>query len=472
MKITPVILSGGNGTRLWPLSKSQFPKQYLSLVSEKSMLQETILRLNGLKYLEKPLIICNSDHRFIVAQQCKEIGVKNPIILLEPFGRNTAPAIAAAAIKNIKYSGDTLLLALPADHYIEDIDNFHKAINIASKHALNRKLVTFGVVPTDANTGYGYIKSSIDSVNGAYQVERFVEKPDQRTANHYLKKDTYLWNSGIFLFRASTLIDELSIYAPDIVLSVSKSIDTATEDLDFIRLGEEGFELSPSDSIDYALMEKSDKCVVVPLDANWSDIGSFSSLHVVSKKDNNNNVLIGDLLAEKTNNSYIYSDNRFVVSFGLENIVIIDTCDALLVANKDETQNLTQLLEKLKLQNRSELVSNRKVYRPWGWYDSIELDTNFQVKRLHIYPYGKLSLQMHQHRSEHWIVVNGIATVINGEELITLKSGNSTFIPANTKHSITNLGDSDLEIIEVQSGSYLGEDDIIRFEDIYGRCSL
>ncbi len=433
------------------------------------MLQETILRLDGLKDLQKPLIICNTEHRFLVAQQCQQIDTTSPTILLEPVSKNTAPAIAAAALQSIREYGDTVLLVLPADHHIEDIDALHQAIEIAIKHALDSKLVTFGIVPTDANTGYGYIESSKERYDGAYRVERFVEKPDQKTANQYLEKGNHLWNSGMFMFRASTLIDELTTHAPDIVLSVTKSIDKATQDLDFVRLGEQDFDLSPSDSIDYALMEKSDKCVVVPLDANWSDLGSFSSLYDASTKDNNANVIKGDVLAEKTNNSYIDTDNRLVATLGIENMIIIDTPDALLVASKDKSQDLAQIVEKLKLQNREEQDYNRKVYRPWGWYDSIDSGNNFQVKRLHVNPKAKLSLQMHQQRAEHWVVVSGVATVTNGEKTTTLTKGQSTYIPIKTKHSIANLTDKALEIIEVQSGTYLGEDDIIRFEDVYGR---
>jgi mannose-1-phosphate guanylyltransferase/mannose-6-phosphate isomerase len=469
LNISPVILSGGSGKRLWPLSRSTYPKQYLSLVGNKSMLQETILRLDGLKDLQKPLIICNTEHRFIVAQQFQEIDKTSPTILLEPVSRNTAPAIAAAALQSIREYGDTLLLVLPADHNIEDIDALHQAIDVATKQALIGRLVTFGIFPTDAYTGYGYIEYSNERFDDAYKVEKFVEKPDQKTANQYLKKGNHLWNSGMFMFRASTLIDELTTHAPDIVMSVTKSIDKATHDLDFVRLGEQDFASSPSDSIDYALMEKSDKCVVVPLDANWSDLGSFLSLYDVSTKDNNANVIKGDVLAENTKNSYIETANRLVATLGVENMIIIDTPDALLVAGKDESQNLGQIVEKLKLQNREEQAYNRKVYRPWGWYDSIDSGNNFQVKRLHVNPKAKLSLQMHQHRAEFWVVVSGIASVTYGEKITTLKVGQSIFIPVKTKHSIANLEDIELEIIEVQSGSYLGEDDIIRFKDIYGR---
>jgi len=469
MKITPIILSGGLGERLWPLSRSQHPKQYLNLFSDKSMLQETILRLNGLTNLQKPLIVCNEEQRFLVAQHCQQIDTISPTILLEPVGRNTAPAIAAAALQSIREHGDTVLLVLPADHYIEDIDALHRSIDVATKQALNSRLVTFGIVPTDANTGYGYIECSKERFDDAYRVERFVEKPDQKTANHFLEKGSHLWNSGMFMFRASTLIDELTTHSPDIVLSVTKSIEKATQDLDFVRLGEQDFDSSPSESIDYALMEKSDNCVVVPLDANWSDLGSFSSLYDISSKDNNANVIKGDVLAEKTNNSYIDTNNRLVATLGIENIVIIDTPEALLVAGKDELQGLGQIVEKLKLQNREELDLNSKVYRPWGWYDLIESGNTYKVKKLHVKPGGKLSLQSHKHRAEHWVVISGIATITNADKNIILMENESIYIPIEAKHSIANLADTPLEVIEIQTGLYFGEDDIIRFEDIYGR---
>lgn len=469
MKIIPVILSGGSGTRLWPLSRKQYPKQYLPLAGDNTMLQETILRLEGLDDLADPIIICNADHRFLVAEQCQQVEITDPTILLEPVGRNTAPAIAAAALQSLKQTDDAVLLVLPADHVIQDIEAFHQAINIASQQAQEGKLVTFGIVPTDANTGYGYIKSSQDHIDGTYKVEEFVEKPDLQTAQAYLEQGTYLWNSGMFMFKADTLIDELTTHSPDIVKLVSNAVNNAEQDLDFIRLDKQAFESSSSDSIDYALMEKSDNVVVVALDAQWSDIGSLSALYDVGTKDSNGNVIRGDVFTKETANTYINAAHHMVVTIGVQDLVIVDTPDATLIAAKDKAQEVKKIVEQLQEQGREEQFCHRKVYRPWGWYDSIEVGMHFQVKRLHVNPGAKLSLQMHHKRAEHWVVVNGTATAINGEEILTLIEGESTYIPIGTKHSLENKSSELLEIIEVQSGFYLGEDDIVRFEDSYGR---
>ena len=469
MKIIPVILSGGSGTRLWPLSRKQYPKQYLPLVGDKTMLQETILRLNGLDNLADPIIICNADHRFLVAEQCQQIDIINPIILLEPVGRNTAPAIAAAALQSLKQTDDAVLLVLSADHVIQDVDAFHQAINIASQQAQEGKLATFGIVPTDANTGYGYIKSSKNNNDGAYKVEEFVEKPDLQTAQSYLEQGNYLWNSGMFMFKAATLIDELTTHSPEIVTSVNDAVNNAEQDLDFIRLDKQAFESSPSDSIDYALMEKSDNVVVVPLDAQWNDIGSWSALHDIGTKDSNGNVIQGDVFTEDTTNTYIHANHHMVATIGVQDLVIVDTPNATLIATKDKAQEVKKIVERLQEQDREEQFRHRKVYRPWGWYDSIEKGLHFQVKRLHINPGAKLSLQMHYKRAEHRVVVSGTATAINGEDVLTLTEGDSTYIPIGTTHGLENKTNEQLEIIEVQSGTYLGEDDIVRFEDIYGR---
>jgi mannose-1-phosphate guanylyltransferase/mannose-6-phosphate isomerase len=469
MKINPVILSGGSGTRLWPLSRKQYPKQYLPLVSDNTMLQETILRLSGLDNLADPIIVCNADHRFLVAEQCQQIDITNPTILLEPVGRNTAPAIVAAAIKSINDANDAVLLVLSADHIIQDIDAFHEVINIANKQAQKGRLVTFGIVPTDANIGYGYIKASHKNIGGAYKVEQFVEKPDLQTAQSYLEQDNYLWNSGMFMFKANTLIDELTIYSPDIVVSVNNAVNNATQDLDFIRLDKQAFESSPSDSIDYAIMERSDNVVVVPLDAQWNDIGSWSALHDIGIKDNNSNVVKGDVIIQNTTNTYINADHHMVVAIGVDNLIIVDTPDATFIATQDKAQEAKSVVESLQASGRCESAMHRKVYRPWGWYDSVESGKTFQVKRLHVKPGAKLSLQMHHKRAEHWVVVSGIATVTNGEQIFTLREGESTYIPPRATHALENEAKELLEIIEVQSGSYLGEDDIIRFEDIYGR---
>jgi len=467
--IIPVILSGGSGTRLWPLSRKQYPKQYLPLAGDNTMLQETILRLSGLDNLADPIIICNADHRFLVAEQCQQIDIKNPIILLEPVGRNTAPAIAAAALQSLKKTDDAVLLVLSADHVIQDVEAFHQAINIASQQAQAAKLATFGIVPTDANTGYGYIKSSKNNNDGAYKVDEFVEKPDLETAKTYLEQGNYLWNSGMFVFQADVLISELSEQSPNIVVSVIDAVTNATKDLDFIRLDKQAFESSPSDSIDYALMEKSDNVVVVPLDAGWNDIGSWSALHDIGKKDVNGNVVNGDVFMQDTTNTYIHANGHMIATIGVQNLVIVDTPNATLISTKDKSQEVKKIVEQLQRQDREESSCHRKVYRPWGWYDSIESGKHFQVKRLHVNPGAKLSLQMHHKRAEHWVVVSGTATVINGEDVLTLTEGDSTYIPIGTTHGLENKTNEQLEVIEVQSGTYLGEDDIVRFEDIYGR---
>ena len=469
MQVIPVILSGGSGTRLWPLSRKQYPKQYLPLAGDSTMLQETILRLSGLDNLADPMIVCNADHRFLVAEQCQQIGVKNPTILLEPVGRNTAPAIAAAALQSLKNSDDSTLLVLSADHVIQDIEAFHHAINIASQQAQQGKLATFGIVPIDANTGYGYIKSSKDNNDGAYKVEEFVEKPDLKIAESYLEQGNYLWNSGMFMFQALIFINELTTHSPKIVTSVNNAVSNAERDLDFIRLEKQAFGSSPSDSIDYALMEKSDNVVVVPLDAGWSDVGSWSLLYDISVKDRSGNVLKGDVIAHDTTNTYIYASHHMITTLGVDNLVVIDTPDATFISTQDNAEKVKSIVESLQVDGRDEANMHRKVYRPWGWYNSIEVGKYFQVKILHVNPGAKLSLQMHHKRAEHWIVVNGIATAINGDQILTLSKGESTYIPFGVTHSLENRTREPLEIVEVQSGTYLGEDDIVRFEDIYGR---
>ena len=470
MKIIAVILAGGSGTRLWPLSRKKQPKQYLPLASDNSMLQETILRLDGLENLSDIMIVCNQEHRFLVAEQLQKIDIVNPCILLEPIGRNTAPAIAAAALQVIK-NENAILLVLSADHVIGDKEAFHQAINIAIRHAQSQKLVTFGVPPESPNTEYGYIKLSSEEERGGFKVEEFTEKPNKNEALSYIKHGNYLWNSGMFVFQADTLIKELAIHSADILHSVSKSVDLAQQDLDFIRLEKKSFESSPSDSIDYALMEKSSNVVVVPLKSGWNDLGSWSALYDVNAKDFNGNVIRGDVYMEETYNSLIYADHHMLATVGLKDLIIVDTPNATLIASKDKAHMVTKIVAKLQKKQRDEHLHHRKVYRPWGWYDVIESGEYFQVKRLHVKPKAKLSLQLHFKRSEHWIVVKGIARATNGEENLTLNKGQSTFIPIGVKHSLENLESESLEIIEVQSGTYLGEDDIQRFEDIYGRIN-
>jgi len=469
MQIIPVILSGGSGTRLWPLSRKQYPKQYLPLVGDNTMLQETILRLNGLDNLADPIIVCNADHRFLTAEQCQQIDIKNPTILLEPVGRNTAPAITAAALQSLKDTDNAVLLVLSADHVIQDVEVFHKAINIASKQAQGGKLVTFGIAPTNANTGYGYIKYSKDSIDGVHKVEEFVEKPNFKTAQSYLEQGNYLWNSGMFMFKAAELIDELTIYSPNTIISVSNAVNNAAQDLDFIRLDKQAFESSPSDSIDYALMEKSDNVMVVPLDAQWSDVGAWSALYDVGVKDVNGNVIRGDVITKDTTNTYINANYHMVATIGIDNLIVVDTPDATFISTQDKAQEVRSIVESLQIDGREEGDIHRKVYRPWGWYDSIESGEYFQVKRLHVNPGARLSLQMHHKRAEHWVVVDGIATVTNGEKTFDLNKGESTYVPLGVTHALENNTQNPLEIIEVQSGTYLGEDDIVRFKDVYGR---
>jgi mannose-1-phosphate guanylyltransferase/mannose-6-phosphate isomerase len=467
--IIPVILSGGSGTRLWPLSRAQKPKQYLSLFGKNTMLQETILRLNGLEKIAKPIIICGADHRFLVAEQCKEIGLEDPTILLESAPRNTAPAIAVAAFQALKNYEDPILLVLSADHVIENIEVFQKTINIAIDNARRNKLTTFGILPTEANINYGYIKFNSKEISGAHKVEEFVEKPDPQTAKKYIESGDYLWNSGMFAFKSTVLINELKQYAPKILSSSKKAVQYSHIDLDFIRLEKRSFESSPSQSIDYALMEKSNNVVVVPLDAKWNDLGSWSALYDIGKKDKHRNVVIGDAYTLSTSNSFINANHHLVVTLGVDGLIIVDTPDTTFISTKERAHEVKLIVELLKSKNRDEYKEHRKVYRPWGWYDSIESGIHFQVKRLNVFPGAKLSLQKHHKRAEHWVVVMGTATAINGNDILTLSEGESTFIPIGVKHSLENQTNEKLEVIEVQSGTYLGEDDIIRFEDIYGR---
>lgn len=467
MKIVPIILSGGSGTRLWPLSRKQYPKQYLPLLGKNTMLQETILRLNGLENVAEPIVVCNVEHRFLVAEQLIQININNPTIILEPIGKNTAPAISAAVLYLQKQKTEATFLVLSADHLIQDVTKFHQAINLAIENANKDLLVTFGIVPNNPNTGYGYIKAK--NKTEVSKVEKFVEKPDFATAKKYLQQGNYLWNSGMFMFKSKILLDELTKFSPKIINFVNNAVDKAQIDLDFIRLNEQSFSQSPSDSIDYALMEKSDKVVVVPLDAGWNDIGSWQALYQVGKKDKNKNAITGDVICDDVTNSYINADNHMVAAIGVKDLIIVDTPDATLVAHQDKAQDVKKIVEKLQTQKRGEPQNHRKVYRPWGWYDSIDQAEGFQVKKINVKPKAKLSLQKHQHRSEHWIVINGKATITRDGEKIILEKNQSTYIAIGMMHSLANETDEPLEIIEVQCGSYLGEDDIERLEDVYGR---
>lgn len=474
----PIILSGGSGTRLWPLSRGLFPKQFLPLVGETTMLQATLARLDGIAACLQPLIVCNEEHRFIVAEQLRQAKVAASAILLEPVARNTAPAIAVAALRAVQGGDDPLLLVLAADHVIADVEAFHAAVALAQQAAEAGALVTFGIVPTVPETGYGYIERGRNSEwgmgnkipIGTYPVSRFVEKPDLATAEDYVASGRYLWNSGMFMFRASVLIEELTKFSPEIVAACRAALDGASADLDFLRLDATAFAQSPEDSIDYAVMEKTDKAVVVPLSAGWSDVGSWSALWEVAEKNVDGNVLKGDVLAVDSQNSYLHSANgRLVAAVGVADLVVVDTDDAVMVAHKGQVQRVKKIVDILKASGRKEAAQHRVVYRPWGCYDSIDNGTRYQVKRITVTPGAKLSVQMHHHRAEHWIVVSGTAKVLNGDKEVLLTENQSIYIPVGVVHALENPGKIPLELIEVQSGAYLGEDDIVRFEDKYGR---
>jgi mannose-1-phosphate guanylyltransferase/mannose-6-phosphate isomerase len=464
----PVILSGGSGTRLWPLSRSHYPKQFLPLVTENTMLQETLLRLDGLGNIDNPIVVCNEDHRFMVAEQLRELGVTPQSILLEPVGRNTAPAVAMAALS--ADSPDALLLVLAADHVISDVASFQLSILKAVQLADSGALVTFGIVPTGPETGYGYIqRGDADAAGESYSVAAFVEKPDLSTATAYIDSGDYYWNSGMFVFRASRYLEELERHNPAMLAACQKAHQNALVSPDFTRLGKEAFAACPADSIDYAVMEKTDSAVVVPLNAGWNDVGSWSALWDVAGKDVNGNAIKGDVLAVDTGNSYLHSENKLVAVVGLSDMVVVETDDAVMVSPRSRVQEVKQIVDLLKAAGRCEYETHRKVYRPWGYYDSIDLGERHQAKRIVVNPGAKLSLQMHHHRAEHWIVVKGTASVTRGEEQMMLSENQSTYIPIGTTHSLENPGVIPLEMVEVQTGSYLGEDDIVRFEDRYGR---
>jgi mannose-1-phosphate guanylyltransferase/mannose-6-phosphate isomerase len=466
--LVPVILSGGAGTRLWPLSRELYPKQLLALVGPQTMLQDTVQRLKGLE-ISAPMVVCNEAHRFLVAEQLRAIDCKPRAIVLEPVGRNTAPAIALAAHATLAgEEGDPLLLVLPADHVIPDVAAFHSAIEVASTSARNGALVTFGIVPTTAETGYGYIRRGALTA-GSYRIAEFVEKPDLARAQAFVSSGEYYWNSGMFLFRARRYLEELERFAPDIAAACGNSFAGAVRDLDFTRIDPAVFRDCRSESIDYAVMERTADAVVVPLQAGWSDVGNWTSLHAACQHDARGNALVGDVMVEDTHDSYIYSSSRLVATVGLRDHVVVETKDAVLVAPKDRVQDVKKLVERIKSGGRYEHSLHREVFRPWGSYDSIDIGDRFQVKRLMVHPGGVLSLQMHHHRAEHWVVVSGTARITRGEEIYLLEENQSTYIPIGVRHRIENPGRIPLHIIEVQSGAYLGEDDIVRLEDRYGR---
>lgn len=467
--IVPVILAGGSGSRLWPVSRNAYPKQLLPLVSQNTLLQDTILRTRSIKNVGAPTVICNQEHRFLVAEQLQSIGIEDATIILEPVGKNTAPATAIAAMFHEK--NDPILLILPADHLIKDSSRFAELINDTLSYALSGKLVMFGVIPTHPETGYGYIKTST-SIGRAYAVDQFIEKPDLLTANSFLESGQYYWNSGIFMFRASRFLTELELHASAIFNMCKINFSHLKKDLDFVRLNKTAFNECPCDSIDYAVMEKTQNAVLVPLNTDWSDIGSWSALCEAQEPNQDGNVIYGDVIIENVKNSYLRAESRMLAAVGMSDHIVVETPDAVLVAHKNSSQDIKKIVTHLNKIQRSEVELHKKVYRPWGYYESLVIDDCFQVKRINIKPNSSLSLQMHQHRSEHWVVVRGTAQVTCGDKTFLITKNESTFIPKKVKHRLVNPTNERLEIIEIQLGDYLGEDDIIRYEDSYDRMQL
>ncbi len=476
--IIPVILSGGAGTRLWPLSRELYPKQLLPLVGEQTMLQETVLRLAGLAGLGAPLVVCNNAHRFMVAEQLRQVGQAADTVILEPLGRNTAPAVAVAALQATDDGADPLLLVLPADHVIGDAASLRAAVSAGVKAAESGVLLTFGIVPTAPETGYGYIRAGQAqgtvpagclSPNQIYQVAEFVEKPDLATAEQYVASGDYYWNSGMFLFRASTYLSELEQHAPQMLTACRQAWQGRVADLDFTRLDAVAFASCPANSIDYAVMEKTAHAAVIPLDAGWSDVGSWAALWQVGAAKGSGNVCQGDVVEIDCSNSYLYGGSRLVAGIGLQDTVVVETADAVLVAAKDRVQEVKQVVERLKAQQREEYLLHKRVNRPWGAYEGLDTGDGYLVKRITVNPGATLSLQRHQHRAEHWVVVRGVAKVTCENVVQTLEANQSAYIPLGDKHRLANPGNEILEIIEVQTGDYLAEDDIERFEDVYGR---
>lgn len=463
MNICAVILAGGSGSRLWPVSRASHPKQFLNICSDHTMLQETVLRLDCLN-INSSVIICNEEHRFFVAEQLREINKLDKIIL-EPVGRNTAPAISLAAFSILD---DPLMFVLPSDQVIQNEDIFKQAVLKAIPLAESGKLVTFGIVPKSPNTGFGYIKTG-EGCGDGFLVDKFIEKPSYEKAQKYLSSGNYLWNSGMFLFKKSIFLAELNKFRPKIYKATEKAFEQSNIDLDFIRVEEKLFKRSPHESIDCALMENTNEAVCVEMNCGWSDVGSWSALWDISLKDDKNNVCVGDVRLTDTKNSYIRSDDKLVVTIGVEDLIVVSTKDALMVCHKNHTQDVKTVANNLKLDSRSEWQFDREVYRPWGKYDSVDSGDRYQVKRITVKPGAKLSVQMHHHRAEHWVVVSGTAKVTKGEDTILLSENESVYLPLGIVHALENPGKVPLELIEVQSGAYLGEDDIVRFEDRYGR---
>lgn len=481
MSLCPVILAGGGGTRLWPLSREHYPKQFLSLLGNYSLLQDTLLRLAGLDEgvtLIDPLVVCNEEHRFLVAEQAAETGIRIQDIILEPEGRNTAPALTVSAIRLLQKGGDPVMIMMPADHNIADTGKFQSAVNSGYQLASENYLVTFGIKPLHAETGYGYIQydGKIDSASGAniYHIASFKEKPDKSLAGSYLAAGNYFWNSGIFMMKASVWCDAIKRLHPDIHAACYEACIKGEKDNQFFRLDKQAFSCCRSESIDYAVMEKltheeKSMTAVVTFDAGWSDVGAWPAIWELGNRDADNNVCAGDVILEDSSNNFIKSEYRLVTAVGCNNLVIVETADAIMVADKDKSQDIKKIVDKLKSEKRVERLTHRRVYRPWGSYETLDYGEFFQVKRLRVSPGKKLSLQSHNKRAEHWVVVKGTATVTRGEEMFLLRKNESTYIPVGTKHRLENATDELLELIEVQSGDYLGEDDIIRYEDDFGR---
>lgn len=471
--IVPIILAGGSGTRLWPLSRQSYPKQFLHLVDQQyTMLQLTIKRLENLsQQVLPPIVVCNENHRFIVAEQLRQIDIEQASIILEPCAKNTAPAITLAALQaqELYPEKNISLLVLSADHYIADISEFQRNILQADQQAQLNKLVVFGVTPTHPNTGYGYIQLGTQEKENVYKLNKFVEKPDLQTAEYYVSSKNFLWNSGMFMFQASLFLQELQCYQANIYQSCLSAWQHKTKDLDYIRIGLQEFQQCPENSIDYAIMEHTAQGAVVGLNVGWNDLGSWSSLWQSNQKDENQNVIFGDVLAEQSQCNYIYSSSRLVTVLGIKNIIVVETKDAVLIAHQEKSQEIKKIVKRLKNKQRMELLQHREIIRPWGKYDCIDIGERYQVKRISVNAKAKLSLQLHHHRAEHWVVVKGTAKVTKGEEQYYVSENESTFIPLGTLHSLENPGCIPLELIEIQSGSYLGEDDIVRLKDEYGR---
>jgi mannose-1-phosphate guanylyltransferase / mannose-6-phosphate isomerase len=470
--VYPVILSGGAGTRLWPLSRALRPKQLLPLASDKSMLQETVRRVTGAGF-GAPMIVCNAQHRFMIAEQMREIGVQPLAIVLEPEGRNTAPAVTAAAVLLAAQDPEAVMLVLPSDHVISDVEGLHRSVRTALAAAGGGSLVTFGIRPNRAETGYGYIRrgTSYAGLDGCFRVDQFVEKPDLATAESYVKNEEYSWNSGMFVFPVATFLAEVERLKPDLLDACRRSVNKASQDLDFVRLDADAFAEAESISVDYAVMEQTEKAAVVPLNIGWNDVGSWSALWDISARDGDGNVFLGEALALDARNCYIRGDGNLVAAIGVEDLIIVATDDVVLVVPRDRAQDVRQIVSEVERSGRTEHYVHTKVFRPWGWYQSIHDGHRFQVKEITVSPGHRLSLQMHHHRAEHWVVVSGTAKVTRGNESFFITEDQSTYIPHNTPHCLENPGKIPLRMIEVQSGPYLGEDDIVRYEDQYGRLN-